>query len=299
MSTTHIAAQALKNLEPEEWSVLTALERALDAYEVVPFEYLSKVTRLHLDEVKFRLKTLDQLKLIHLTTKGATLVSAGLDVLALRGFVKRNLISGIGPVIGVGKEADVYEATDDSGQLYAIKFYRIGRISFRAIRVKRSYVEPLTHHRWLKVNINAAKKEFEAVNQLSKIGVSVPETLARERHALLMRRLYGKLLVECIELEDPKKTLLEILWNIRLAYTKAGLINADLSEFNILYGDSKIWLIDWPQAVTKDHPNATILLDRDVSNILRFFKRRFKVECSLEDASFYVRGWRDRVEIYT
>lgn len=298
VSTTHIAAQTLKSLSPEEWSLLSALERALDAYEVVPFEYLSKATRLHLDEVKFRLKKLDQLKLIHLSLRGATLVSAGLDILALRGFVRRNLISGVGPIIGVGKEADVYEATDDAGELYAIKFFRIGRISFRAVRVKRSYVKPLTHHQWLKVNIEAAKKEFEAVSILSRAGVAVPEALARERHALLMKRIYGRLLADCRELEDPSKTLREILRNIRLAYTKAGLVNADLSEFNILCSDSKIWLIDWPQAVDKEHPNAAILLDRDVSNILRFFRRKFKVECALEDASFYVRGWRDRVEIY-
>ena len=298
MSTTHIAAQALKTLEPEEWSVLVALERALDAYEVVPFDYLSKTTHLHIDEVKFRAKKLDQLKLIHLTSRGATLVSAGLDALALRGFVKRNLISGIGSIIGVGKEADVYEATDDAGNLYAIKFYRIGRISFRAIRIKRSYAEKLTHHQWLKVNINAAKKEAEAASKLIKIGVSVPEIIARERHALLMKRLYGKLLVDCKELKDPKKTLKEILTNIRKAYTEAGIINADLSEFNILCEDSKIWIIDWPQAVDKNHPNAEILLDRDVANILRFFRRKFKIECPLEEASFYVRGWRDRIEVY-
>ena len=297
MSTTHIAAQTLKTLEPEEWSVLVALERALDAYEVVPFDYLSKTTHLHIDEVKFRAKKLDQLKLIHLSTKGATLISAGLDALALRGFVKRGLISGIGSIIGVGKEADVYEATDDSGNLYAIKFYRIGRISFRAIRVKRSYAENLTHHQWLKVNINAAKKETEAASKLIKVGVSVPEIIARERHALLMKRIYGKLLVDCKELEDPKKTLKEILKNIRKAYTEAGIVNADLSEFNILCGDSKIWIIDWPQAVDKNHPNAEILLDRDVANILRFFRRRFKVECPLEEASFYVRGWRERIEV--
>jgi len=298
MSTTHIAAQTLKTLEPEEWSVLAALERALDAYKVVPFDYLSKATHIHVDEVKFRAKKLDQLKLIHLTSKGATLVSAGLDALALRGFVKRNLISGIGSMIGVGKEADVYEAADDSGNLYAIKFYRIGRISFRAIRVKRSYSEDLAHHHWLKVNINAAKKEAEAVSKLLKVGVSVPEIIARERHALLMKRLHGRLLVDYKELKDPKKTLKEILKNIRKAYTEAGVINADLSEFNILCEDPKIWIIDWPQAVEKNHPNAEILLDRDVANILRFFGRRFKIECPLEEASFYVRGWRDRVEVY-
>jgi RIO kinase 2 len=298
MSTTHIAAQTLKILSPEEWSVLSTLERALDAYEVVPFEYISKLTHLHIDEVKFRAKNLDQLKLIHSSTKGATLVLAGLDALALRGFVKRNLVSGVGSIIGVGKEADVYEATDDAGRLYAIKFYRIGRTSFRAIKVKRRYIEPTTHHHWLKVDISAAKKEAETVSKLIGAGVSVPEIIARERHALLMNRIYGRLLAECKDLKEPKKTLKEILKNIREAYTVVGIVNADLSEFNILCADSKIWIIDWPQAVEKGHPNSEILLDRDVSNILKFFRRRFKLDYPLEEASFYVRGWRDKIEIY-
>ncbi len=299
MSSASIAGQALKSLTPEEWSVLTALERAIGAYEVVPIEHLAKNTRLHIDEVRFRLKRLDQMRLIHLSTRGATLISAGLDALALRGFVKHNLITKIGPMIGVGKEADIYEATDGEGILYAVKFYRIGRISFRSIRVKRGYVNPLTHHQWLKVNINVAKREFEVVNRLRSVGVAVPETIRCERHAILMKRIYGRLLAECKDLKTPKKTLQDILRNIRIAYTDAGIINADLSEFNILYGDREIWIIDWPQAVDKKHPNAQMLLDRDVLNILKFFRRRFGLECPLEDASFYVRGWRGKIDIYT
>jgi RIO kinase 2 len=34
-------------------------------------------------------------------------------------------------------------------------------------------------------------------------------------------------------------------------------------------------LIDWPGYVTKKHPQADYLLDRDVKNILTFFNRKY------------------------
>ncbi len=39
-----------------------------------------------------------------------------------------------------------------------------------------------------------------------------------------------------------------------------------------------------------DHPNASELLERDISNVLRFFKRRYKMDTSLESAVERVTG---------
>jgi RIO kinase 2 len=232
------------------------------------------------------------------STRGYSLVSSGLDAIALNAFAKRNLISALGKPIGMGKESDVIEAINDIGEAYAIKFYRIGRISFRAVRKKRKYVTTLSGHRWLIVNIQAAKKEYDALKRLCPIGVSVPEAIARERHAILMRKVEGSMLSDIKVLNSPVKVLHDIIDNIRLAYTLGGIVNSDLSEYNVLYDGNKIWIIDWPQYVDKNHPNSSILLDRDLSNILKFFKKRFKVECKLESASFYVRGWSDKLEIF-
>jgi RIO kinase 1 len=63
---------------------------------------------------------------------------------------------------------------------------------------------------------------------------------------------------------------------IDVLYNKAGLVHADLSEFNILYGDQP-YVIDMGQSVTKDHPRALPFLMRDIRNINRFFKNRCKV----------------------
>jgi RIO kinase 2 len=71
----------------------------------------------------------------------------------------------------------------------------------------------------------------------------------------------------------------------------AGVVHGDLSEYNvILQPDMHVLIIDWPQFVTKDHPNAEDLLVRDVKNVLDYFVRKFKVTVSLKDACDFVSG---------
>ncbi|MCK4313158.1 hypothetical protein KAW04_00165, partial [Candidatus Bathyarchaeota archaeon] len=79
--------------------------------------------------------------------------------------------------------------------------------------------------------------------------------------------------------------------SVRKAYLNAGVIHADLSEYNvILKPNMHILIIDWPQYVTKKHPNAQQLLTRDVKNILRFFKRKHMLQVKLNEALAYVAG---------
>ena len=60
---------------------------------------------------------------------------------------------------------------------------------------------------------------------------------------------------------------------MRLAYQKANLVHGDLSEYNILYYRKKPYVIDWAQAVVKDHCMSGEWLDRDIKNITRYFNK--------------------------
>ena len=152
MSSAEVAASNVKELEPEDITILQTFERSMSAFESVPLQYLTKYTRLHAEEVQFRLDQLHKRGFIIRNPLGYSLVAAGLDALALTGFVKRGLITGMGHPIGIGKEADVFDAISDSGLRYAIKFYRLGRTSFRAARRKRGYSSPIFQHRWLVID---------------------------------------------------------------------------------------------------------------------------------------------------
>jgi RIO kinase 2 len=89
--------------------------------------------------------------------------------------------------------------------------------------------------------------------------------------------------------EDPAGMLDEILDNIRSAY-HAGIIHADLSEFNVMVEEGRCIIIDWPQWVETDHPNAGIILARDIDNLITYFKRKYKVKYDREDALQCVTG---------
>jgi len=91
-------------------------------------------------------------------------------------------------------------------------------------------------------------------------------------------------------------TLSSIMESVRVAFLDANLVNADLSEYNILTDGEKVWLIDWPQAVHATHPNALELLRHDVSAVLKFFNRAYGVPGNEEAAMDYVTGKRPALE---
>lgn len=295
MSTAQQAARVVKELEKNDWKVLRALESSIEKGEFTPITYLAVESRLNEEEVEFRLRRPAAFDLVRSTPKGFALTWAGYDALALKGLVDKELISGMGMSIGVGKESDVFEVVSDKGENLAIKFYRIGRISFRDTTRKRAYRDS-SHHQWLMVSSAAAKREFEALQKLYPLDVAVPHAFARDRHAILMEKIEGPLLVNLPEIPRASSILRKILLNVSKAY-KGGLINSDLSEFNVLYDGVSIFLIDWPQAVDVSHRNAETLLRRDVHNILSFFKRRHGIECNLEAALGYVKGRTKKLEV--
>jgi RIO-like serine/threonine protein kinase len=106
-----------------------------------------------------------------------------------------------------------------------------------------------------------------------------------------MGMIEGAELAKWKQIRGPEKILREILRNVRKAYLKAGIVHADLSEYNvILKPNMHVLIIDWPQYVTKKHPNAQLLLTRDIENILQYFRRKHKLQIKLEDALAYVAG---------
>jgi RIO kinase 1 len=56
------------------------------------------------------------------------------------------------------------------------------------------------------------------------------------------------------------------------------LVHADLSEYNILYHNGHLWIIDVSQSVEHDHPSAFDFLRNDIKNVEEFFGR-FGVKC--------------------
>jgi RIO kinase 2 len=292
MSSADLAVQVFRQLESEDFRTLNIIEAAMNKREYVPKEQIQKYAKVPMDRVDFTLSKLNKLGLT-MQSRGAyvgvTLNYTGYDCLAINALVKAGIISSFGQTIGVGKEADVYTALTPDGKTIAVKFHRLGRISFRQTRRKRGYIRE--HSTWLFQSHLAAEKEFQALQLVFKNGVSVPEPLSHNRHVIAMGIIEGGELSKWRKITNPQRVLKEILRNIRKAYLKAHVIHGDLSEYNIiLKPDMHVLIIDWPQYVMADHPNAAELLQRDLQNVLTFFNRRFDVKAELQLAYAYVTG---------
>lgn len=56
-------------------------------------------------------------------------------------------------------------------------------------------------------------------------------------------------------------------------YQQCKLIHADLSEYNMLWHEDKLWFIDVSQSVEPFHPHALEFLYRDCTNVVEFFSK--------------------------
>ncbi len=292
MSSANEAVKVFRELESEDFRVLHIIEAAMAKREFVPTEQIHKYSKLPLDRINFTLGKLNKLGLIYRTRgayTGHKLNYAGYDCLAINNLVKEGVIASFGQSLGVGKEADVYDALSPADKRIAVKFHRLGRISFRQTRRKRGYARE--HSSWLFLSHIAAEKEFEAMKLVYANGVSVPEPISHNRHVIAMGMIEGAQLSKYKDIGKAEDVLREILQNVKNAYVKAHIIHGDLSEYNIiLKPDGDILIIDWPQAVKTDHANASELLERDLKNVLTYFSRKFSIELAIEEACEYVKG---------
>jgi RIO kinase 2 len=270
-----VAAERIRTLNKYEKSILIALERGMKRYAWVPLEQIRLATRLSESEVNYRLSRLIAWGMVRFNPvpyDGYALVFGGYDTLALSTLARNGTISALGSRIGEGKESVVYEALG-LGPV-AIKFHRVGQRSFSSARLNRDYMPEEGHCPWLIASRLSAEREYLALTTLHP-DVSVPLPIAQNRHTVVMSLINGPNLNHC-RLEEPRQTLDEILAYAGAAYHK-GVIHADLSEYNILMEEGRSVIIDWPQWVETDHPNARSILERDIDNILTFFKRKYNI----------------------
>jgi RIO kinase 1 len=62
--------------------------------------------------------------------------------------------------------------------------------------------------------------------------------------------------------------------NLR-TFLEAGIVHADLSPYNVLWWDERLWFIDFPQAVDLvANPHGFELLHHDVTTMCTWFTRR-------------------------
>jgi len=278
--------EIFRELEPEDFRVLSAIELNMPRHQYVPTEEISRFSGLNEGGLEFRLTRLGKYRLIRRRkthTIGYVLNFSGYDCLALNALVKGDILEAFGPSIGVGKESDVYHALSPSQEPVVVKLHRLGRTSFRQTRRTRGYVAHRRHISWLYQSRLAAEREFKALQMVFPRVDVVPKPLGQNRHIVVMGLFPGGQLAHCRGIPSPEDLMRQILESVREIYVDLRIIHADLSEYNILIDeDGEFAIIDWPQYVTRDHPDSRRLIERDVETICRFFSRKFSVKVDLD-----------------
>ena len=286
-----VVASLMKNLKDHEYKILLAMEKLHLRYEYIPVDVLARQVRRPVESLLEDLDKLHKLGFIGRRKEeylGYALRQYGRDALALKYLVDKGILDAVGIKLGVGKEADVYDGLSPSGYRVAIKFHRVGRSSFKQVKRTRTYGEVSS---WYRQSCIAARREYEALETLYSLGVKVPKPIAYNRHVIVMDIIIGDPLYVITDLPDPQKVFTEITESIKIAYQEASIIHADLSEFNVVVKpDFDILVIDWPQWVSKNHPRSSEYLKRDITNLVRFFKRRFGLNLDVNEVLKDIKG---------
>ena len=295
MSSVESAARALKALKDEEWRTLAGLERSSASYGTADIGRLSRASRLPRERVGFAVSDLQRRGLVTRRGAGFALTREGVEAMALKDYVRKDLIFALGAIIAKGKESDVYEVLTEEGVALALKFYKIGRTSFTRVRRRRA-AESSDIRSWMTTNYAAASREYRALRKLDGLSGVFPRAISYSRSTVLLEQVSGVRLSQRPYLESPRMVEGHVFEAIRKAFGEAKLVNADLSEYNILTNGSAVWIIDWPQAVEASHPNSEELLRHDVVAVTTFFGRAYGVAIDADRALVYVRGEAQTLE---
>ncbi|XP_048385047.1 serine/threonine-protein kinase RIO1 isoform X2 [Stegostoma tigrinum] len=197
--------------------------------------------------------------------------------------LSRGVISEIHGCISTGKEANVYHATTNTGESRAIKIYKTSILIFKD-RDKYVSGEFRFRHGYCKGNPRKmvrtwAEKEMRNLIRLQTAAIPCPEPIMLRSHVLVMGFI-GKddvpaPLLKNAHLSESKarELYLSVIQYMRRMYKDARLVHADLSEFNLLYHNGGVYIIDVSQSVEHDHPCALEFLRKDCLNINDFFRK--------------------------
>jgi len=204
----------------------------------------------------------------------------------------RGVLDSINGIIATGKESVVVHAKGENPEKgitmgeVAIKIFKTTITEFQN-RIQYIVGDPVLEQAGKLSRQNPkltiplwAEKEMHNLNRMRKSGIACPEVLLLKKHILVMTFI-GKDGRAAPTLKNVQFSpeLFDNIWNQTVAlmvklYKECDLIHADLSEYNLMWHENKLWCIDVSQAVRITHPMAYRFLWRDCNNICKFFAKK-------------------------
>lgn len=266
-------AELYKKMGRHSWKIMDSIFRHLWDYEFVPLQIIAGNARIGEEKARNILRFLSDARVVvnkQTEYEGSTFTFIGLSLYSLHRLVRSGKVSMLGKMMGEGKESAVYNCYSDKFGECVIKFHKVGHTSFKRVREKRAYGD--LHFSVLAVR--SARNEFRALKRLQ--GLAVPEVYAWEGNAVLMELIDAKELYR-VRVENPDDVLDFIIDEVG-KFCRRGVVHGDLSQYNVLVNEDGVWMIDFPQSVEVGSEGWMELLERDVKNILNYFRKAYGIE---------------------
>ena len=197
--------------------------------------------------------------------------------------LNRGLFNEIFGCVSTGKEANVYHAVGADGNDMAVKVFKTSILVFRDRdryvtgdwRFRRGYCKS-NPRKMVKL---WAEKEMRNLIRLASAGIPCPTPIQLRLHVLVMSFIghdgYAAPRLKDANLSHSKCRQLyrELVVHMRTMYQKCKLVHGDLSEYNMLYHQNNVWIIDVSQSVDLDHPHAFDFLREDCAHVNAFFEK--------------------------
>lgn len=213
-------------------------------------------------------------------------------LLILSKMIRREIISEVNGCISTGKEASVYYAVrppaspEQGPGSAAIKIYKTSILVFkdrdRYVSGEFRFRHGYSRHNPRKMVRLWAEKEMRNLKRLVNAGIRAPPPIELRDHVLVMEFLGDKDgwssprlkdAESLISPEDWPRLYCELLSTMRLMYHRCRLVHADLSEYNILFHEGHLWIIDVSQSVEHDHLHAFDFLREDIAHVDAYFSK--------------------------
>ena len=167
---------------------------------------------------------------------------------------------------------------------YAIKIYKTSILVFKD---REKYVSG--EHRWRKGYCKSnprkmvkvwAEKEMRNYRRIYSAGIPCPAPVLLKGHVLIMEFLGNGSGWPSPRIRDAglsekrlREAYVQTILIMRHMYQRCKLVHGDLSEYNLLWHNNEVYVIDVSQSVETDHPSALDFLRKDASNVNDFYRK--------------------------
>ncbi|KAI5105664.1 serine/threonine-protein kinase RIO3 [Silurus meridionalis] len=203
--------------------------------------------------------------------------------------VNAGMLENINGCISTGKESVVFHADGGSFEEMSIPeecVLKVFKTTLNEFKNRDKYIKDdyRFKDRFSKLNPRKiihlwAEKEMHNLTRMKKAGICCPQVVILKKHILVMSFIgqnqvpAPKLKDVVLSPEDMTNAYYQVVQMMHQLFRECNLVHADLSEYNMLWHDRKVWLIDVSQSVEPTHPHGLEFLFRDCRNVSTFFQK--------------------------